>query len=700
MELAPGPGLTNGRRLVRAVAVLVFAAGLSLSAARVVGTRLEPVLLVPAVLAVFVGWLLARLHILLRAFGQAVAFVGSGLSVAYAADGTAGDLTRGLLNGPRQIVTTAWPSPRFTTIFVALAALIYVATALSIDLAMRLHWRALAIAPMVAALVAIIAVGAPDGAQWQAVLFAAVASFALLWIGLDDRVASIRSGVLVAVATGLAALLTTVGVSVAVAERANPRHGAAANREFSLLDPLADVAAQNGAKPVRDLYKIESTALGQMQRWRVAALDTYNGETWSTTGQLAPIGNRLDRGTAAADVTVTVTALRPDTMLWISPGRLLRSSAPVESDPERRVVRIIGDERPAVTTFTVEPQGQFVAASAGMVATIEPTEIESSYSTVATTLVGSGNTIAEEIDKLAVALHDTYKLNSDLPGGVQQNLVDGFLRNTKVGNVEQFVTGFVLLARSLGIDARVATGYKIESASSSSYTIKTNDAFAWPEVRTTNGWLTVDVLPVDSKQEKPQQTPAGRPETPAAAQPLDPPQVDQADPNKSVEAPQLPPVASTWSKVRVWVFRGGLFTGLLLWPLFVFGVIVSWKKLRRRKGLKAPDPARRVSTAWTLATDALVDAGATLHPSQTNAELVAAGVATQPAAGPPLGRLQRHADAVTFATAACDPQRAADAVDQLRLVESSIRNSSTRWWRWKWWLSTRSLRRRTQSPLR
>ena len=699
LELAPGPGLTNGRRLVRAVAVLVFAAGLSLSAARVVGTRLEPVLLVPSVLAVFVGWLLSRLPILLRAFGQAAMFVGSGLCVAYASNGTADDLGKGLLNGPRQIVTTAWPSPRFTTIFVALAALIFVATALSIDLAMRLHWRALAIAPMVAALVAIIAVGAPDGAQWHAVLFAAVASFVLLWIGLDDRVASIRSGVLVAAATGLAALLTTVGVSVAVADRANPRHGAAANREFSLLDPLADVAAQSSANPPRDLYKIESAAFGQMHRWRVAALDTYNGESWSTTGQLAPVGNRLDRGTAAGDVTVTVTALRTDTLLWISPGRLLRSSAPVEADSDRRVVRIIGADRPAVSTFTVEPEGQFVAASAGTVATVEPTEIETSYSTFATTLVGSGNTIAEEIDKLAASLHDTYKLNSELPGGVQQNLVDGFLRNTKVGNVEQFVTGFVLLARSLGIDARVATGYKIDSPSSS-YMIRTSDAFAWPEVRTTNGWLTVDVLPVDSKQSKPKQTPAGRPETPAAQQPLDPPQVDQADPNKPVEAPPLPPVASTWSKVRVWVFRSGLFTGLLLWPLVVFSVIVSWKKLRRRKGLKAPDPARRVSTAWTLATDALVDAGATLHPSQTNAELVAAGVEAQPAAGPPLGRLQRHADAVTFATAACDPQRAADAVDQLHLVESSIRNSSTRWWRWKWWLSTRSLRRRTQSPLR
>ena len=697
MELAPGPALTNGRRLVRGVAVLVFATGLALSGARVVGTRFEPVLLVPAVLAVLVGWVLSRLPLVARAIGQVLAFVGTGISVAYALDGKAADFGHGLLDGPRQVVTTAWPSPRFPTILIALSALIFVATAVSIDLAMRLRWRALAIAPMVVALVALIAVGAPDGPQWQAVLSAATASFALLWIGLDDRVASIRSGALVAVFAGLAALLASLGVSIASAERANPRHAEAANRDLSLLDPLAEVAAQILADPARDLYTVGSSALEQMHHWRIAALDVYNGESWSTSGQLTPIGNRLGGGTTAQDVAVTVTAKQPDTLLWITPGRLLRSSAPVETDSERRVVRILGTQRPVSTTFTVEPEAVFAASTAGTMSTIQPTEIENSYSQLAKTLAGSG-TVAQQIAKLATTLHDDYKLNSKTPGGVQQNLVDGFLRTTKIGNLEQFVTGFVLLARSLGVDARVATGYKITSTSSTA-TISTSDANAWPEVRTSAGWVTVDLVPQDSSI-PPKQPAAGQPETPAAAQPVHPPQVAQTDTNQPAPTPPVLTKAGTWSKVRVWAVRGGLFTGLLLWPFVVFAAIVTWKKLRRRKGLKAPDPARRVSTAWTLATDALIDAGAKLQPSHTNAELVAVGVEMQPAAGPPLGRLQRHADAVTFATALCDPRRAADAVDQLRLVESSIRNSSTRWWRWKWWLSTRSLRRRTQSPLR
>jgi transglutaminase-like putative cysteine protease len=700
VELARQPSLTNGRRLVRAFAVLVFACGLALSAARVLGTRFEPILLIPAVTSVVVGWLVSRWPLIARSAVQVVAFVGSGLLVAYAADGRSADFGRGLLDGPRQVVTTTWPSPRFPTIFVALATLIFVAAAVSVDLAMRARWRALAIAPLVVAMVAMIAVGAPDGPQWEAVLFATASSFALLWIGLDDRVASVRAAMVVATAAGLAALIATVGVSVAVAERANPRHGAPADSELALLDPLAEISAQRDAKTPAQLYLVASPSLGQLVRWRTAALDVYNGESWSTNGRLTPSGNRLATATGAKQITVTVTAVRKDTQLWISPGRILRSSSPVETDSDRRVVRILGARRPAVTTFTVEPAVDFDPATAGSMPTIQPTDIENSYSTKAATMAPTG-TINEKVAMLAAALHNDYTYNSDAPGGLSQHLVDSFVRDdNSVGNLEQFVTGFVLLARSLGVNARIATGYQANFGSATSGEISTDQATAWPEVQTATGWAAVDVLPKDTKAPPVDQKPAGLGESPPVLQPLDPTQVEQKNLDDPLHVPLPVSRPDRWSTVKVWALRGGLFTGLLLWPLIVFSMVVTWKKLRRRKGLKAPDPARRVSTAWTLATDALVDAGAELQTSHTNAELVAAGVRTQPAAGPPLGRLQRHADAVTFATASCDPQRAADAVDQLRLVESSIRNSSSRWWRWKWWLSTRSLRRRTQSPLR
>jgi len=107
------PGLTNGRRIVRALAVFVFASGLALSGARVVGSNIEPVLFIPAGLAVVVGWLVYRQHVVVRFAAQVAGFVASGMAVAYASGGTAKSFTRGLLDGPHQILTTAWPNPRF-----------------------------------------------------------------------------------------------------------------------------------------------------------------------------------------------------------------------------------------------------------------------------------------------------------------------------------------------------------------------------------------------------------------------------------------------------------------------------------------------------------------------------------------------------------------------------------------------------------
>src|SRR3954453_18168943 len=410
VELRAGQSLTNGRRVVRALAVFVFAAGLALSGARVVGTRFEPVLLIPAGVAVFVGWLVCRRHVVLRVGTLVAAFIVSGLAVAYASGGTANSFLRGLRDGPHQIITTAWPSPRFPTILVAISAWIFLATAISVDVAMRRRWRALPIAPMVAAMAALIAVGAPDGPQWQPVVCAAVSSFVLLWIGLDDRVASIRSGVPVAVSAGLAVLVVSIVVGVDVSQRANPRHAEDANNQLTLVDPLSDVYSQKKVEPTVDVYSVQSASLANLHLWRTAAVDVYNGESWSVSGRLIPVGNRLDDPTGAQRVVVKVDTDRDDTSVWPVPGRLLRSTSPVEAGPERRVISIIGDQRPVQTVFTVEPLATFDPEASVSLPTVQPTDLESSYGQLARQLAPDGGTVPEQVAALAKTLHDTYTL--------------------------------------------------------------------------------------------------------------------------------------------------------------------------------------------------------------------------------------------------------------------------------------------------
>ena len=95
--------------------------------------------------------------------------------------------------------------------------------------------------------------------------------------------------------------------------------------------------------------------------------------------------------------------------------------------------------------------------------TVQPTDIESSYESLARQYVPADGTLPDQVAALAKTLHDDFIFNPDAPGGVQQRRIDSFLSDPRIGNEEQFLTSFVLLARSLGVDARIATGYKLDS---------------------------------------------------------------------------------------------------------------------------------------------------------------------------------------------------------------------------------------------
>ena len=190
-------------------------------------------------------------------------------------------------------------------------------------------------------------------------------------------------------------------------------------------------------------------------------------------------------------------------------------------------------------------------------------------------MAGSG-TIAEQVAKPGGGpARRRLHARPQTPGGVQQNLVDTLLAHSQVGNVEQFVTGFVLLARSLGIDARIATGYKVE-ARVGNRQIKTSDAYTWAEVRAaTAGPRSTSSR--TSETDTPQQSrhrPVSRRLLRRSSRPT-PRRSIRPTPNDTSDAPLPPAEASGWSEVQVWALRGGLFTGLLLWPLIVFAAVVT-----------------------------------------------------------------------------------------------------------------------------
>lgn len=697
MDVTSPLPLTNTRVLLRTLAVALFGVGLALAAARVVARPVEPALFVPVAVAALTGWLAMRLHALLRLLAHVIAFCSSALAVALLTHGTAGDAIHGLLDGPRQILTTSWPSPRWPTVLVALAAVIELSVAAGTELAVRPRWRALAGAPCSVGLVVLLAAGAPDGPHVAPALMGAAAMFVLLWIGLDDRVPSIRWATPIAVGAALVASLASVGI--VWSQRADPRRPESATSQISLLDPLADVVAQRETEPARALFEVSGSSLSQLAHWRVAALDSYDGESWSVPGDVTPAGNQLSAGTGAPTTAVQITALTTETELWPVPGNALAVTAPVDTDATHRVIRIVGS-RPAAETFTIEPMQPFDPASLGSVGRVSPTDLEASFAPFARARAGEGSsTVVQQVAALATTMLTGYRFDATSPGGMQQKSLDYFLKDSRIGNREQFVAAFVLLARSLGIDARIATGYEL-APSGLTATITTADASSWAEVRVDGRWVVVEVVPPEQGGgETPAPGTVGT-RTPPAVQPAQPTDVQPDPVSNPVDDAGAAGSTDRWAVITRWASRIGLGGGALVVVLLLFATFVRGRKALRRRGLRAADPVRRVTTAWTLATDALVDAGATLHASQTNAELVAAGAVARPAVEQPLDGLRRHADATSYTTLPVPVAHADDAVRLLTEIESGLTADASLRWRLRWRLSTRSLRKRTQSPLR
>src|SRR5205814_1065394 len=96
-------------------------------------------------------------------------------------------------------------------------------------------------------------------------------------------------------------------------------------------------------------------------------------------------------------------------------------------------------------------------------------------------------------------LQRSYRYTLDLPAvPAGRDPVDWFLFDVKTGYCEQFATAETLMLRSLGIPARLATGYAIGDYDPvlNQAVVREHDAHAWVEVWFGgHGWVPVDPTP-------------------------------------------------------------------------------------------------------------------------------------------------------------------------------------------------------------
>lgn len=98
-------------------------------------------------------------------------------------------------------------------------------------------------------------------------------------------------------------------------------------------------------------------------------------------------------------------------------------------------------------------------------------------------------------DHLATTL--SYTLDAQQTPGVEP--VADFLFNRRAGHCEYFASTLVILLRTLGIPARLVSGFRGGEVNtwSQTWTVRQRDAHAWVEARTETTWQRYDPTPLD-----------------------------------------------------------------------------------------------------------------------------------------------------------------------------------------------------------
>ncbi|HEX2904980.1 MAG TPA: transglutaminase domain-containing protein [Jatrophihabitans sp.] len=182
------------------------------------------------------------------------------------------------------------------------------------------------------------------------------------------------------------------------------------------------------------------------------------------------------------------------------------------------------------------------------------------------------------------------------------------------GTPEQYATLVALLARDLGIPARIVSGFRVtepgggHQLSAGSYTLTTKDAYSWVEIPVRGaGWVVLDPSPTRYADSNVQPS-VGVSKTPTPSRtPSQAALVTQSDGGHAVAPKSVVQAAAThrggWALVLV-------IPALVLAALaLVLLALLARRRVRLYRRRHESDARRRVITAWQETLDVLTESG-------------------------------------------------------------------------------------------
>ena len=278
-----------------------------------------------------------------------------------------------------------------------------------------------------------------------------------------------------------------------------------------------------GATP---LLRVTSTEPGNL---RGAVYDEYTGAGWKltaaaavplsgTTVQAAEQGTQRTKSEVRHPVTTQVEVLAggvPDRRL-LSVGDPLTATVPGRRliDPNAQPLGVIPNSpaSPGKSYTTVGSVSSAALPTLLAAGTAYPQEIIDTYTALpaavppevadlAQRVAGNAHTPYEAARRIETHLRNNYRFSLDPPPAApRRDAVAAFLFDQRAGYFDQFASSMAVMLRSLGVPARVATGFVLDPAdvdnATKAYTVTEQRAWTWAEVYFPNlGWVEFNPTP-------------------------------------------------------------------------------------------------------------------------------------------------------------------------------------------------------------
>ncbi|TSI13632.1 DUF3488 and transglutaminase-like domain-containing protein [Brevibacterium aurantiacum] len=485
---------------------------------------------------------------------------------------------------------------------------------------------------------------APTQVRWWHVV-AILAAFLILILSPYFPAAKWRGG-LTATVAGAVAVAIGIGAPVLLPEVPTlPDRAASDKGDLTVTNPFLDLRADLGDRDDSTLFNY-TTSESEGQPIRLTSINSFDGQSWAPTpfpldpfaianeGLPWPQGLPREKNYNEERIDVTVSdeydqQYLPTPYAPQQPTGLDRrwiydeTSLTIVGNGEKS-----GGQDYSMEYLSINPDVNDLQSAAPVNSSDFETELE-----VPDSLPGSVKETAEKITadadnqwEAAVLLQayfrsGDFEYSLDAPEKASGDAISDFLVDKK-GYCVQFSSAMTIMARTMGIPARIGVGYGEGTKSGQGFEVSMQDSHAWPELYFEGaGWVRFEPTPGGPAGEPPKWTVASGSTGGDSEEDSEETSSPSEEPTKGSEESEAAESESSSPETTAAGEPAGANLGTYLWAgLIVLAIVLLaaipalWRLILRRRRTRDPDKLEKV---WTEIRALSTDYGQSLDPSRT-----------------------------------------------------------------------------------